>query len=265
MNLFLDLLRNNGPLVLMAVAFFETLGVPLPAFPFIVLTGCLIVEGPISWPTALFAAIVGTISGDLIWFWLGRRLGKKALSFLCRLSINPDACVGRSEKLFTKRSTVTILTAKFVPGLNTLIPSLAGIMGMSAWRYAALDSAGSLLWASAGLSLGAAFGSKVLSRLESVRYALLLLLILMIGFYILFRIGYRIYLAKYHPVPRMQADELRQRLSSDTPPLLVDLRNPSAYSESLLTLPGAIRIPPDDIDPYIRKLPKGKEVIFFCT
>lgn len=265
MQYFLELLRGYGPLVLMAVAFLETLGFPLPAFPFIVLAGCLVVEGPLSWPQAMIAAIAGTIAGDMLWFWLGKRMGKRALNLLCRLSINPNACVDRSEKLFHAQSTATILTAKLVPGLNTLIPSLAGIMGMTLRRYAALDAVASLLWANTGLGLGVAFGKRVLSRLESVQHALLLLLIAMFGFYVLFRIGYRLYLARQYAVPRIDASDLQRKLASGDGAVVVDLRNQTAYSDSLRVLPGAIRIPPNEFSRHISALPQEKGIVLYCT
>ncbi len=265
MNYLLELLRNNGPLIIMAVAFLETLGLPLPAFPFFVLAGCLVVEESLPWANTLVAAVFGTMAADLIWYWLGKRMGRKALSLLCRFSFNPDACMGRSEKLFRDRSAFWILTAKLVPGLNTLTPSLAGILGMRMARYAILDAAGSLLWAGTGMGLGLAFGRGVLSRLESVQHALYILLVAMLGFYVAFRIGYRFYLTKRFSVPRIQADELYHRIASGDGIAVVDLRNNSAYSESNHVLPGAARIPPSEFENYRHMLPREKLIVFYCT
>jgi len=265
MQHLLELLRTNGPLLILAVAFLETLGLPLPAFPFFVLAGCLIVENSLSWLPTLTAAVAGTMTADLLWYWLGKRLGRRALNLLCRLSLNPDACVGRSERLFRNQSAVTVLTAKLVPGLNTLVPSLAGILEMRLWHYAALDAAGSLLWAGTGLCLGVAFGRGVLPRLISVQYTLFLLLASMLVFYVIFRIGYRRYLAQRYSIPRIQADELQRRLVSDNGILVLDLRNESAYSDSLQILPGARRISPAEFEMLADSLPKGKEIVLYCT
>jgi hypothetical protein len=205
------------------------------------------------------------MAADLIWYWLGKRMGRKALTLLCKLSLNPDSCVGRSEKLFCDRSIALVLTAKLVPGLNSLIPSLAGILDMRLLRYATLDAAGSLVWAGAGMSLGLAFGRGVLSRLESVQHALVLLLAAMLGFYVVFRIGYRYYLTKRYLVPRIEADELKNRISSGNGVVVVDLRNEAAYSESNQVLPGARRIPPAEFKTHMHLLPKGKPIVFYCT
>lgn len=196
MSHLLDLLRDYAPLVVLAVAFVETIGVPFPAFPFFVLSGCLIVEGSISWPPIIVAAITGALAADLVWYYLGKYFGIKTISLICRLSANPDACVGRSQTLFANSSIPVILVAKLIPGVNTLVPSLSGLIGISPLRYAAIDAAGCLIWVSAGLSLGAAFGRGILNHLAGVQYALLFLMIAMFGFYVIFRIVYRHYLVK---------------------------------------------------------------------
>jgi len=265
MQSLLELLRSNGPLVILAVAFMETLGVPLPAFPFFVLAGCMIVEESLYWPPIIVAAVAGTMAADMLWYWLGRRLGRRALNLLCKFSLNPDACVGRSEKIFYERSSAVVLLAKLIPGLNTLIPSLAGIMGMKPLRYAALDAVGSLIWVGAGLSLGLAFGRNVLSRLASVQRTLFLLLAAMFGFYVLFRICYRFYLTHRFSIPRINAEELQRKLASDTGPLILDLRNNLDYSKSDHVLPGARRIPPADFERVADSLPRGKEIVLYCT
>jgi membrane protein DedA with SNARE-associated domain len=265
MQYLLDFLRSSGPLVILAVAFLETLGLPLPAFPLLVLAGCLVVEDSLSLPLTLSAAVIGTLAADLFWYWLGKRMGKRALNVLCKISLNPDACVGRSESLFFNHSTAAILTAKLFPGLNTLVPSLAGILGIKLWRYAMLTAAGSLIWAGAGIGLGLAFGRGVLSRLESVQHTLLLLLAAMLAFYVLFRIGYRHYLTRRYSVPRIQPEELSRRLAAGDGVQVVDLRSSLAYSDSGHVLPGALRIPPSEFEKHLDSLPKGKDIVFYCT
>jgi membrane protein DedA with SNARE-associated domain len=265
MQYLLDFLRTNGPFVISLVAFLETLGLPIPAFPFLVLAGCLVVEDSMSLPLTLFAAVIGVMTADLFWYWLGRRMGKRALKVLCKISLNPEACVGRSESLFYNHSTAAILMARLLPGLNTLVPSLAGILGLKLWRYASLDAAGSLIWAATGIGLGLAFGRGVLSRLESVQHILVLLLAAMFGFYIIFRIGYQYYLTSRYSVPRIQPEELQRRLASGDGVVVVDLRSNLAYADSSDVLPGARRIPPSEFEMHTDSLPKEKEIVFYCT
>jgi len=265
MQYLLEILRNHAPIVILIIAFLETFGLPLPSFPFLVLTGCLIAEDSLFWPPVIAAAVTGALAGDLFWYWLGRRIGKRALNLLCRFSLNPEACMGRSQTLFHHRSVALILLAKLIPGVNTLVPSLSGIMGMSPLRYLAIDAAGCLIWVGTGLGLGLFFGRSVLSHLAGVQYTLLILLILMFGFYVLFRIVYPHYLIKRYPIARIEAEALRQELASGNGPAVIDLRNEKEFSESGRILPGARRISPNDFEAVTDSLPREKKIVLYCT
>jgi hypothetical protein len=67
MDSLVNLIRTHGSLVVLVVAFLENLGLPIPALPFLVIAGCLVVEGPVSLPFTILAAIVGALSADLLW------------------------------------------------------------------------------------------------------------------------------------------------------------------------------------------------------
>src|SRR5262245_2295661 len=114
MNWIIDLIRTHGSLVVLVVAFVENLGVPLPALPFLVVAGALGAQGPVSLPRTIAAAVAGTLAADLVWYELGRRKGRSTLYLFCKLSLNPDACVGRTERVFRASAAATILTSKLV-------------------------------------------------------------------------------------------------------------------------------------------------------
>src|SRR5213593_850521 len=159
----IGLLERHGSLVVLAVSLLENLGLPIPALPILVVAGALVVGGPVSLPLTLAAAAAGSLAADLLWFEIGRRKGRAALHVFCKLSLNPDACVGRAERLFRARTTTTILSSKLVPGLGF-------------WRYLLLDTAASLLWAGLGVGLGVAFGAGILGHIQSMQRGLLTLL-----------------------------------------------------------------------------------------
>jgi rhodanese-related sulfurtransferase len=66
-------------------------------------------------------------------------------------------------------------------------------------------------------------------------------------------------------VPTIGCDELRQRLDSDEPPVLVDALSPISYAHS--HLPGAINLVPEDVDAFAaRRLPeRDAEVVVYCA
>jgi membrane protein DedA with SNARE-associated domain len=265
MQYLLEILRNHAPTVIFVVAFLETLGFPVPAFPFLVLTGCLIVENSLTWPPIVLAALTGAMAGDQLWYWLGRRMGKRALRLLCRFSLNPDACMDRSQTLFRRRSILAILFAKLIPGVNALVPPLSGIMRMKLSHYILLDAAGCSIWIGTGMGLGIFFGRSALSNIAGVQYSLLVLLVLMIGFYIGFRIVYQRYLVHRYTIPRIDPADLHNEMASDSPPIVLDLRNEADYAESGRMLPDARRVVPREFGRFAGALPKEKLIVLYCT
>ena len=99
----------------------------------------------------MFAAVCA----DSIWYQLGRIKGIRILQLLCKISLEPDSCVRRTEGLFSKQGSRSLIFAKFLPGLGTVAPPLAGVFHMGARRFLMFDGMGTLLWA--GSFLGAGF------------------------------------------------------------------------------------------------------------
>lgn len=130
------------------------LGLPLPAGPFLVAAGTLAKTGRMSLAIALILVGAASLAGDVLWYELGRRLGSRVLGWLCRISLEPDSCVQRSENFFAKHGPASLLVAKFLPGLSTVAPSLAGSLGVSRRRFVFYDTLGALLWGAAYLGTG---------------------------------------------------------------------------------------------------------------
>src|SRR5204862_5231611 len=105
----------------------------------------LAATGKINWFVAITAATVGSVLADLIWFYLGRYGGHRVLNLLCRISLEPDSCVRRTQDLFTRYGMRGVVAAKFIEGLSTLARPLAGSSGVSAPRFFLFDGLGSLL------------------------------------------------------------------------------------------------------------------------
>ncbi|HYK91473.1 MAG TPA: VTT domain-containing protein [Acidobacteriota bacterium] len=265
MQYLLDLMRTHGSIVVLAAAFFERIGLPIPALVFLVLAGCLVAEGPVSLPASLAAAVAGAMAADTCWFYLGHWRGRSALVYFCKLSLNPDSCAWRAEDFFRTRGTAAILASKLIPGVSTLVPPLAGILRMPFWRYVLVDAAGSLLWAGVGLGVGVAFGASVLPKLASIQNALILLLLAIVVGFVVFKILYRQYLIRRYSVPKIDSDELLYRMKSGQEVMIVDLRNEDAFFGSRVKLPGALRIPPAHFDTQSHLVPKDKEIVLYCT
>jgi len=151
------LLTLLGYVVLFGFVLAEQIGLPIPAVPVLLGVGALAGTGRMSLALALGAALAASLPPDLVWYELGRRRGGRILGLLCRVSLEPDSCVRRAENLFMRRGRKALLIAKFFPGLSTIAPPLAGVVGVGRWQFILFDSAGLVIWAGAWMSLGYVF------------------------------------------------------------------------------------------------------------
>ncbi len=156
-----DFLVRHGVPFLFAAVFLEQLGLPLPSLPWLLTAGALTAAGKFSPLLGITAIVVACLIADGMWFCLGRYRGSQVMRLLCRISLEPDSCVRRTQNLFTRFGMRGIMVAKFVPGLNTMAPPLAGMSGVSAGRFLFFDGLGSLLYGTCFISLGFLFSAQI--------------------------------------------------------------------------------------------------------
>ncbi|MGB8913126.1 MAG: VTT domain-containing protein, partial [Candidatus Sulfotelmatobacter sp.] len=153
MNLF-SLMAHHGYALIFGLLLAEAMGLPFPAAVALVAAGAAVGAHALWGPYVLIAAITALMLGDAAQFWLGRYMGWALLGFLCRVSINPETCILRSAESFYKRGKITLVIAKFIPGVNTMAAPLAGSMKMRFWQFLRLDLAGASLYSLTYLLLG---------------------------------------------------------------------------------------------------------------
>ena len=130
----LHFLARHGYLVLFASVLAQQLGVPLPSTPFIIAAGALAHTGQLSFGAAIFVAFSAAMIADLVWFEIGRLRGIRVLQFLCRISLEPDYCVRRTENTFARYGAKMLIVGKFVPGISVLATPMAGVYGLAIIR-----------------------------------------------------------------------------------------------------------------------------------
>src|SRR5580692_11987178 len=136
----------------------EQIGIPIPSIPLLLTAGTLSATHRVSWLGITLTMLLACMIADTVWFSLGRRYGNSVLKLLCRLSFEASTCVSKTEGYFTKRGPITLLFAKFVPGLSTVAAPIAGQTGMPYGRFIAFDLAGSLIWGETFILAGRFFG-----------------------------------------------------------------------------------------------------------
>jgi membrane protein DedA with SNARE-associated domain/rhodanese-related sulfurtransferase len=257
-----------GYLLLFAWVLVEQIGIPLPATPIILAAGALSAEGQISFPLALLVGVVASLTADLTWFLIGRRYGHHVLRILCKLSLEPTTCVRKTQDSFGRRRDVTLMIAKFVPGLATLAPPVAGENGMGLARFLFFDGIGATLWVGALLAAGRFFGDLLkhnTSLLDWVgRFSGALILIGVILFFI-GRLLRRRMILKELAAARLEPEELKRQLDAGEPVFIVDLRHPLEILPDPFTLPGALHFSPEALSMRHSEIPRDRDIVLFCT
>lgn len=258
-------IRQYGGAAMFLASFLENIGLPFPAFPVFILAGALTAAGHGSLAVLLAGAVLGAVAADGIWYDLGRRRGKKVLYLLCRISLNPDVCVESAVDQFHRRKAATILLAKFLPGVNTVMPPLAGMAAVPLSLFLVADSIGSLLWAAAGIWLGRAFGLEIAGLARTIQGGMAWVLAAGLVASILWAIGYRVYLVKRYAAPRIEPDELDERMRGEDTPVVLDLRRDEYYDRNGRMIAGSFRLRPATFHRFAHHLPRDRDLVFYCT
>jgi membrane protein DedA with SNARE-associated domain len=268
MHRTLEFLLHHGYVVLLGWVFAEQIGLPVPSMPLLLAAGALAGTGRMSFFASLFYVMLASVTADSIWYQLGRRKGIRILQFLCKISLQPDSCVRRTEGLFSKQGARSLLLAKFVPGLGTVAPPLAGIFHMRIWRFLLFDAAGSLLWACSFLGLGYIFSGeieRVAEHLASLGSWLLVLILAALASYIAYKFVARQRFLRDLRIARITVDELKEKLDSGEELVIVDLRHSVEFEANPETIPGAFRMDSKELEEKNDRLPRDREIILYCT
>jgi membrane protein DedA with SNARE-associated domain len=264
----LAFLARHRYAVLFAAVLAEQLGLPVPAAPFLLAAGALVGMGQLDSMPALAVCLLACGLSDVFWFELGRRRGGRILSFLCRLSLEPDSCVRRTEEAFVRRGPNTLLVAKFVPGLTSVAPPLAAIIGMPRLRFHLLSSTGAFLWAGTWMLVGWTFRHQLDSvvraaRQTGVRIGLVLALAFLA--WLAFKWDQRRRFLKKLWVTRIAPGELKNLMDAGDDVVVVDLRGPLDFQSDPVVIPGARRVPPEALESEDPGIPREKEIVLYCT
>ena len=232
--------------------------------PMLVAAGALAAAGQMRFDLALWLALASCIVGDTLWYELGRRKGDSVLSTLCRISFEPDSCVRRSKVFFEKSSNRTLLFSKWLPGVSHVVPAVAGLSGVARERFFLMNVAGSALWIVA-LMLGGYLPVERIHVASAVAPVIFEASVVVLAGNIGVKYWQRRQFLNELYKSRISPEEVRQMLDSAQPVVILDLRHPLDSVSDPRTLPGAIRLMPEEVTSRAATLPRDEEIVLYCT
>jgi membrane protein DedA with SNARE-associated domain/rhodanese-related sulfurtransferase len=264
----LNFLLHHIEMVVFLTVLAEQIGLPIPAVPVLLAAGAVAGDGEAHLTVLTGLSVAACLVGDLLWFELGRHRGRQALSLLCRISLEPDACVRRTETFFITHGMRALVLSKFIPGLSTLAPAMAGLFKISIGRFFLFNGAGAVLWSFSFLLLGYVFTDQIGYVAElAVRFGetAMTVIAVSLGAYLLYKYAYRQKLLRELRVARITPTELKQLMDKGHESVVVDLRGTLDHVADPYTIPGALRISAEALEERHHQIPRDRDIILFCA
>lgn len=263
------LISQHGVSIIFALVLLEQLGLPLPGLPALVVAGALAAGGGLSLPALFGSAVLACLVADAAWYAAGRRYGDSVLNTLCRVSLSPDICVNQARANFDRWGMGLLVVAKYIPGLSTMVPPLAGATRVGWSAFLLFDGIGTLLWAATGLGAGYLMHGQIaelLAQAERLGTGVLILVATLVAGYIVTKWLERRRMNAILRSARIDVGELHALVSSGARPVIVDLRPPVARMRDPRTIPGAVPVELGAITlKFSRPQTPGQDIIIFCT
>ena len=262
------LITQYGLALVFANVLMQQMGLPIPALPTLIVAGALAADGKISALALFGVAFIACAISDATWYTVGRLFGRRVVKLLCRVSLSPESCVRQSESLIQRWGSLTFVLGKFVPGLVTISPAMAGTMRVSGRSFALLDGLGAAVWAGVAIGTGMLFHreiSHLIGHLQELGAIALALIGVLLAGYIASRWWQRRRFYHKLRMARIGVDELHRLIAEGRRPVIVDLRASLVRDRDSRFIPGALVVDLANVDQWIDQAPTDREIIFYCT
>lgn len=262
MDVLLHIIEAYGLWVVFACVLMDQGGLPVPAYPPMIVTAAVAFESGNSLLPILIVATLASVLADLLWFAGGRRFGASLLRLMCKLSLSPDSCVGLTRRIYSRWGAPSLIVSKYVPGFAAVATTLAGETGTSLRRFVLYDGIGAVLWAGGAVALGAVFHEAVeavLLELERLGHYAVILLIGAIALFVILKWWQRYRFLLKLRMARVSVPELSALLESGTPATILDVRGAEQRARTGW-IPGSIALR----DPADLRLDRQSEIVVYC-
>jgi membrane protein DedA with SNARE-associated domain/rhodanese-related sulfurtransferase len=255
---------------LYVLLFLEAVGFPMPGSLVLLTAGAAAATRLLRPGVSLGIALAAMLSGDTLLYLIGRHTGWALLGFLCRVSMNPESCILSASEAFYKRGRKALLFAKFIPGVNTMAPPLAGSMNMSIPMFLALDLGGAMLYTFTFWIPGFLFSTalKDLARgLQTFGTVVGWIVGIAVAAYLVYRIQAAWRAPRMSDAPPMSpttvAELLKNKENGDI--VIADVRSHGYYDKGATRIRGSVRLDPNSLPQGLSGMPTHKKYFLYCT
>jgi membrane protein DedA with SNARE-associated domain/rhodanese-related sulfurtransferase len=262
----LRLIHEYGFALVFANVFATQIGVPVPAYPALLISGALAARGQFAIAALLATAVAACLLADTLWYLAGRRFGSRILRRLCQIAITPDGCVRQTESIFARWGAPALMVAKFIPGFASVATAMAGSTRVSSMSFLGFDAVGATLWSGVGLALGWLFEPVVVDVIDNLgqmgRWGALVVLIAL-GAFVATRLWSRHRFRAKLRMDRITVHALAKMLAEGASPVIVDVRFGAGGEGG--RIPGALVFHDDEWPKELRAPSDDAVVVVYCA
>ena len=185
-------MENMGYVGLFILMTLESLSLPIPSEVILPFTGYLIYTGRLNLILALIDSTIASLVGSLILYLLSYYVGYSVVLKLGKYIGISRRHLDAAEQWFNKYGGISVVLAKFIPGIRALISIPAGVARMNVWLFMLYTIVGSVIWNIAliyiGLSLGPAWETGLTLMSRYIDYIALASVVVIIALVVMARV-----------------------------------------------------------------------------
>jgi membrane protein DedA with SNARE-associated domain/rhodanese-related sulfurtransferase len=255
--------------VLLAV-FANQICLPIPSVLFLMAAGALAAQGKMRASIVLILSVAACLAADWIWFWLGRRWGSQAIGLLCRFASDPKRCASDAREQFRRYGLAVVCIAKFLPGVDGIMPPLVGAEGVPLAGFLILDAIGSAVWSAGYVGLGYVCSDQLEVAMGWARHfgaAVVITIATTSCVYAGWRGLTLVRMIRRLQVRHISAAMLHRKLKSKSKVAVLDLLDfELEIDDQAQAIPGALRVDPSRLyrSPEI-DVPENVEIILYSS
>ena len=154
MNELMWIVTHYGYYALFFLLALGIVGLPIPDETLMVLAGSMTVNGPFYYMNAFIVCTLGSMTGMLLSYGIGRKVGKPLIDrYGAKVKLTPSR-LAVVERWFEKYGPVSIVFGYFVPGIRHLTCYVAGMSRLNFSIYLMSAMIGNFIWVGTFLTIG---------------------------------------------------------------------------------------------------------------
>ena len=267
MNTLIELVQAYGLWIIFLITLLQSIGIPLPAFAILIVTAAVTPTEAVDIISLILTATFGSLMGDIILYFAGKRLGTSILGKLCRISISPDSCVKSSGDIFNRFGPPALTVVKFVPGLSTLAPVVAGVYAMPIFSFVAFSLIAAAFYSIAAVSMGVLFRNEIGSLIDTLtefgKFGVFIVVITF-GIYLFAKWLQRYRLIRQFNTDRVTVNDLLELIQERSGHIIFDAR-PADQRTRNGFIPGSIPISDINLSEIANLYSEYDEIIVYCS